>query len=68
MSILMQKRILDPCCGGRMMWFDRQHPEVIFGDRRSETWSPLELEGQDRIMSRSTFDPSIHVPTRRPVG
>lgn len=31
------KTILDPCCGGRMMWFDRQHPSVIFGDRRSET-------------------------------
>lgn len=31
------KRILDPCCGGRMMWFDRQHPETIFGDKRSET-------------------------------
>ena len=32
-----QKQILDPCCGGRMMWFNRQHPEAIFGDRRSET-------------------------------
>ncbi len=31
------KRILDPCSGGRMMWFDREHPEVIFGDKRHET-------------------------------
>lgn len=31
------KRVLDPCCGGRMMWFDRQHPDVVFGDRRTET-------------------------------
>lgn len=30
-------RVLDPCCGGRMMWLDRAHPDVIFGDRRSET-------------------------------
>jgi hypothetical protein len=30
-------RVLDPCCGGRMMWFDRQNPDVVFGDRRSET-------------------------------
>ena len=30
------KMILDPCCGGRMMWFDRDHPAVIYGDRRSE--------------------------------
>ena len=29
--------ILDPCCGNRMMWADRQNPNVIFGDIRSET-------------------------------
>jgi SAM-dependent methyltransferase len=31
-----EKRVLDPCCGSRMMWFDRQHPDVVFGDQRSE--------------------------------
>lgn len=31
------KRVLDPCCGSRMMWFDRNHPDVVFGDKRSET-------------------------------
>lgn len=30
-------RVLDPCCGSRMMWFDRQNPTVLFGDCRSET-------------------------------
>lgn len=30
------KRVLDPCCGSRMMWFDREHPDVVFGDRRNE--------------------------------
>lgn len=34
---ILSKHILDPCCGSRMMWFDRRHPQVIFGDRRSET-------------------------------
>lgn len=29
-------RILDPCCGSRMMWFDRTHPDVVFGDIRRE--------------------------------
>ena len=29
------KQILDACCGGRMMWFDRQNPSVVFGDQRS---------------------------------
>ena len=31
------RRVLDPCCGGRMMWLNKQHPDVVFGDRRSET-------------------------------
>ena len=30
-------RVLDPCCGSRMMWFDRKHPDVVFGDQRHET-------------------------------
>ena len=30
-------RVLDPCCGSRMMWFDRENPDAVFGDQRSET-------------------------------
>jgi 23S rRNA G2069 N7-methylase RlmK/C1962 C5-methylase RlmI len=41
-------KILDPCCGSRMMWFDRARPDVIFGDRRSET-----LTVTDRSHGRS---------------
>ena len=33
----MSERVLDPCCGSRMMWADRENADVIFGDRRSET-------------------------------
>jgi len=33
----VNKKILDPCCGGRMMWHDRANPAVVFGDCRSET-------------------------------
>ncbi|WMC11703.1 class I SAM-dependent methyltransferase [Oceanimonas pelagia] len=33
---LLQPSVLDPCCGSRMMWFDRQNPNVIFGDQRHE--------------------------------
>ena len=28
------KFILDPTCGGRMMWDNKQHPNVIYGDIR----------------------------------
>ena len=31
------KMVLDPCCGGRMMWFDKADPRAVFGDKRSET-------------------------------
>ncbi len=32
----MNEPVLDPCCGSRMMWFDRKHPDVVFGDQRTE--------------------------------
>lgn len=28
------KRILDACCGGRMFWFDKQHPDAVYMDNR----------------------------------
>lgn len=31
------KRVLDPCCGGRMMWLDKHNQDVVFGDCRRET-------------------------------
>lgn len=33
----MSKMILDPCCGSRMFWFDKNNPNVVFGDIRTET-------------------------------
>lgn len=33
---MQQKRVLDPCCGSRMFWFDRQNSDVVFGDLREE--------------------------------
>lgn len=34
---MKQKKILDVCCGSKMFWFDKNNPDVIFGDIRSET-------------------------------
>jgi len=28
--------ILDACCGSRMFWFDKNHPNTIYGDFRKE--------------------------------
>jgi ubiquinone/menaquinone biosynthesis C-methylase UbiE len=33
----MGRKILDATCGSRMMWFDKQNPDVIFADKRTET-------------------------------
>jgi ABC-type transporter Mla MlaB component len=30
-------RVLDPCCGSRMMWFDKANQLTLFGDIRQET-------------------------------
>lgn len=29
-------KILDPCCGSRMFWFDKANQHVLFGDIRDE--------------------------------
>ena len=31
----MKKIILDVCCGGRMMWFNKKHPACLYVDKRS---------------------------------
>jgi len=36
------KPILDPCCGGKMFWFDKQNPNVEFCDIRTV---PKEIVG-----------------------
>lgn len=32
----MNQPVLDPCCGSRMFWFDKQNPHVVYGDIRNE--------------------------------
>lgn len=49
-------RVLDPCCGSRMMWFDREHPDVVFGDRRSET-----LTVTDRSHGNPSGTRTLHI-------
>lgn len=33
----MSTKVLDPCCGSRMFHFDRNNPNVTFGDIRKES-------------------------------
>ena len=34
----MSGSILDVCCGGRMFWFDKENPNVVFGDIRDGSY------------------------------
>lgn len=36
-ALLKDKFILDACCSGRMMWFDKAHPNAIYIDIRKES-------------------------------
>lgn len=36
MKIPPEKYILDCCCGSRMFWFDKKHPNVVYVDIREE--------------------------------
>lgn len=36
-----EKLILDACCGGRMFWFDKKHPNALYIDNR--TLAPKKL-------------------------
>lgn len=35
---MSEPMVLDPASGGRMMYFDKQDPRVLFGDIRDESW------------------------------
>ena len=48
--------ILDPCCGSRMMWFERMNPAVLFGDNRKET-----LTVSDRSHGKDDGKRVIHI-------
>ncbi len=57
--------VLDVCCGSKMMWFDKQNPNAIFGDIRREIitvkdTSNGKLDGTRAIV----IDPDIEMDFR----
>ena len=47
--------VLDACCGGRAMWFDREDDRAVFVDRRRETITEI-LPGRNQQV---VIDPDI---------
>lgn len=41
---LDSKYILDACCGGRHWWFDKNHPNAVYLDIRSEPKGTISLQ------------------------
>ncbi len=51
------KIILDACCGGRMFWFNKTHPEVLYVDNRTADkghiqngWNPNHCVQPDEVV------------------
>lgn len=60
----MAERVLDPCCGSRMMWFDREHPDVVFGDRRSKTIVVTDRSHRDDGTRTLKIEPDVMLDFR----
>lgn len=60
----MSERVLDPCCGSRMMWFDRANPDVVFGDRRSETLVVTDRSHREDGMRTLKIEPDVMLDFR----
>lgn len=46
-------QVLDPCCGSRMMWFDKADPRAVFGDQRAETLTVTDNSPRNKSGTRS---------------
>lgn len=56
-----KKHILDPCCGGRMFYFDKYDSRILFGDIRKE-----KLSFTDRDKKRFLeINPDVQLDFRR---
>lgn len=45
----MSKPILDVTAGSRMFWWDKQNPNVVFSDKRKETYTTMD-RGKERTI------------------
>lgn len=44
-NVVGEKKILDACCGGRMFWFNKEHPDALYIDKREV---PEKMVGKGR--------------------
>ena len=59
MTIEETKKILDATCGGRSIWFNKQHPATVYMDKRQE-FETLFWRSKDGMSERRlTVDPDV---------
>lgn len=57
---MSNKRILDPCCGSRMFWFDKNNPDVEFCDIRE--YEDTLCDGRHLLIKPDTICDFTHLP------
>lgn len=55
----MEKLILDPCCGSRMFYFDKENPIVMFCDNREFEDEQIWKSGNGRQKRYCTVKPEV---------
>lgn len=58
------KRVLDPCCGSKMMWFDRNNPDVEFCDVRKVDNELIWTSKDGKYKRYLTVDPDVIADVR----
>lgn len=58
------KAVLDPCCGSRMMWFDKNDQRTLFGDIRKATITVTDRSHRADGTRTLSVDPDIQMDFR----
>lgn len=61
----MKKKILDVTCGSKTIWFDKQHPAVIYCDKRKEKLTGIWKSGNGKSERKCIIDPDIQCDVRK---
>jgi SAM-dependent methyltransferase len=55
----MEKKILDVTCGSRTIWFDKQHPNAIYCDKRRESYKKIWKSTNKDSERKCIVDPDV---------
>ena len=56
---IRQAKILDMTCGGRSIWFNKNHPDAVYCDNRQEDHTSIWKNGNGKSERFLTIDPDV---------